>query len=290
MAERAVVVREVGPRDGLQREAPIPVERRLAFIGGLASCGFSDIEVAAFVSERAVPAMAGAAELVAALPTDLGCRWWALVPNARGAELAATAGIEHVTVTVSASEGYSQRNVHMTTEESARQALAIISMVAHADVVISCSFGSPYEAVIEPSAVARLAERFAAGGATVTLADTTGVASPRRLREVLALTGSGVGLHLHDTRGTALLNAYVAIELGVTRFDTAAGGLGGSPFAEDAGGNLATEDLVALLDDLGTRTGIDLGRLLEVDDLLGELVGKELPGRVARTRRGALQG
>lgn len=279
-----MAVREVGPRDGLQREAPIPLERRVELITGLAACGFADIEVAAFVSERAVPAMAGAAELVAALPSDPGCRWWALVPNARGAEMAAAAGIEHVTVTVSASQTYSQRNVHMTTEESSRQALAIVPTVGHADVVISCAFGSPYEAVIEPAEVARLAGRFATAGATVTLADTTGVASPRRLREVLSLTGTDVGLHLHDTRGSALLNAWVALELGVSRFDTSLGGLGGSPFAEDAGGNLATEDLVALLDDVGVATGIDLGRLLEVDELAEELLGRPMPGRVAHTR------
>jgi hydroxymethylglutaryl-CoA lyase len=287
VAERAVAVREVGPRDGLQREDPLPVDRRIELITSLAACGFSDIEVAAFVSERAVPAMAGAAELAAGLPKGAGCTWWALVPNAVGAERATAAGIDHVTITVSASEGYSQRNVHMSSEDSSLQALSIIPSVGRADVVISCSFGSPYEDVIDPADVARLADRFRAAGASVTLADTTGVASPRRLGEVLALTGAEVGLHLHDTRGSALVNAYVAMELGVTRFDTSVGGLGGSPFADDAGGNLATEDLVALLDDLGTTTGVDLDRLLAVDETLAGLIGRPLPGRVAQGVRRA---
>jgi hydroxymethylglutaryl-CoA lyase len=281
MAE--VSIREVGPRDGLQREAPMEPGRRLELIGALAACGFSDMEVAAFVSERAVPAMAGAAEIVAGLPPDSGCTWWALVPNLIGAERAATAGITDVTVTVSASEGYSQRNVGMSVEESAAQALAIIPTVPRADVVISCAFGSPYESTIDPEAVASLAARCTGAGATVTLADTTGVASPRRLRELLALTGTTVGLHLHDTRGTALVNAYAAFELGVRRFDTSVGGLGGSPFADDAGGNLATEDLVHLLDDLGVGTGVDLDRLVGVDALLRDWLGRALPGRVAET-------
>jgi len=281
VSEPDVVIREVGPRDGLQREEPLEPSRRLALIEGLAGCGFSEMEVAAFVSERAVPAMAGAAEVVAGLPEGAGCTWWALVPNLVGAERAIAAGIEHMTVTVSASEEYSRRNVGMGAEESAAQAESIAAAVPVADVVISCSFGSPYEGDIDPGAVAALAARFEAAGATVTLADTTGVASPRRLGSLLARTGTAVGLHLHDTRGSALVNAYAALELGVRRFDTSLGGLGGSPFAQDAGGNLATEDLVHLLDDLGTTTGVDLERLLAVDELLRGWLGRPLPGRVA---------
>jgi len=281
--EIAVAIREVGPRDGLQREAPVAPEQRLALIGALAAAGLGAMEVAAFVSERAVPAMAGAAQVVAGLPAGSGCTWWALVPNLIGAERALSAGIEHVTVTVSASEVYSQRNVGMGTEESAAQAMSIIPVVPEADVVISCAFGSPYEGDIDPESVAALAGRFTGAGASVTLADTTGVASPRRLRDVLGLTGTGVGLHLHDTRGSALVNAYAAIELGVTRFDTSVGGLGGWPFADDAGGNLATEDLVHLLDDIGCLTGVDLERLVDADEMLRELLGRPLASRVAET-------
>jgi hydroxymethylglutaryl-CoA lyase len=281
VADPTISIREVGPRDGLQREAPIPLVRRLELIAALARCGFADMEIAAFVSERAVPAMAGAADVVSGLPKDASCTWWALVPNVVGAQRAAAASIEHVTVTVSASERYSQRNVAMSVEESSEQALSIIATMPHADVVISCAFGSPYEGTIDPQEVARLTERFTTANASVTLADTTGVASPRRIREVLALTGTKVGLHLHDTRGSALVNAYAAIELGVTRFDTSVGGLGGSPFADDAGGNLATEDLVHLLDDLGLSTDIDLDGLIGVDESLQEILGRPLPSRVA---------
>src|SRR5580658_627083 len=274
--EPGVRVREVGPRDGLQGEAPLDVARRLALVEALVECGFGDIEVAAFVSERAVPAMAGAAELVAGLPAGAPCTWWALVPNVTGAERALRSGIDHLSVTVSCSEEYSRRNVSMSVAESAEQATVIASMVPFSDVVLSCAFGSPYEGTIPPDLVSGLAARCRAAGATVTLADTTGMATPRVVREVLAAAGTEVGVHFHDTRGTALLNAYVALELGITRFDTAVGGLGGSPFAAGAGGNLATEDLVYLLDDLGVHSGIDLDQLLAVNQRLSAWLGRPL--------------
>jgi hydroxymethylglutaryl-CoA lyase len=276
-----ISIREVGPRDGLQREAPLEAARRVSLIEALAECGFGAIEVASFVSERAVPAMAGAVDVVAALPVTADCTWWALVPNLTGAQRALSAGIDHVSVTVSCSEEYSQRNVAMSVGDSVAQALAITAAVPVADVVLSCAFGSPYEGAIDPSVVAALVDQFTGAGATVTLADTTGMATPRTVRGVLAATGSHVGLHLHDTRGTALLNAYAALDLGVTRFDTAVGGLGGSPFAQDAGGNLATEDLVYLLDDLGLRSGIDLDRLIAVNKRLADWLGRPLASRVA---------
>jgi hydroxymethylglutaryl-CoA lyase len=276
-----ISIREVGPRDGLQREAPLDVARRVSLIEALAECGLGAIEVASFVSARAVPAMAGAADVVAALPATAGCTWWALVPNMTGAERALAAGIDHVSVTVSCSEEYSRRNVAMSVAESVAQGLAITAAVPVADVVLSCAFGSPYEGFIDPSVVAALAEQVTGAGAAVTLADTTGVATPRRLRDVVAAAGSQVGLHLHDTRGTALVNAYAALDLGITRFDTSVGGLGGSPFAQDAGGNLATEDLVYLLDDLGLGTGIDLDRLIAVNKRLAEWLGRPLASRVA---------
>jgi hydroxymethylglutaryl-CoA lyase len=287
MTERPthVSIREVGPRDGLQGETPFDVARRLALIEGLVECGIAAVEVAAFVSERAVPAMAGAADLVAGLPSSSPCTWWALVPNVTGAERALSAGIDHVSVTVSCSEEYSRRNVGMSVEESVAQATTIATTVPFVDVVLSCAFGSPYQEVIDPAMVAALVTRFAGTGASVTLADTTGVATPRGVRAVLALTGNEVGLHFHDTRGTALLNAFSALELGVTRFDTAVGGLGGSPFAAGAGGNLATEDLVYLLDDLGIATGVGLDRLLAVNQRLSDWLGRQLPSRVALANR-----
>ncbi len=276
----ALTVREVGPRDGLQPEAPLAVRERLDLIRALAGAGLHDIEAVAFVSPRAVPAMADAAEVVAGLPGG-GVTWWALVPNVKGAALAAAAGIDHLTVTVSVSETYSMRNVGMTTAESMEAALTIAAAAPTVDVVLSCAFGSPYEGEIAPDAVARLAERCREAGASVTLADTTGVATPRRIADVLDLVGDQVGLHLHDTRGTALVNAYAAMERGVSRFDTAVGGLGGSPFAAGAGGNLATEDLVHLCDDLGVTTGVNLDALLDASALVARLVGRAVPSRVA---------
>jgi hydroxymethylglutaryl-CoA lyase len=289
----AISIREVGPRDGLQPEAPVPVATRVRLVTELVAAGVSTIEVAAFVSPKAVPAMAGAAEVMAALPRSPSVRHVALVPNVKGAELAAEAGVDALTLTVSASETYSQRNVHMSVEDSLAQVAAIRDAIGGdlpMDTVISCAFGSPYEGDLAPAAVAELGRRALATGSTsLTFADTTGVATPRRVRDLLAETGIDVGLHLHDTRGTALVNAYAALEVGVTRFDTAVGGLGGSPFAAGAGGNLATEDLVHLCDDLGVATGIDLEALLVISSQVAVMVGHAVPSRVAaagpRSRR-----
>jgi hydroxymethylglutaryl-CoA lyase len=203
----------------------------------------------------------------------------------KGAELAAQAGVDALTLTVSVSEAYSQRNVNMSVDESLAQVGAIRAAVGDdlpIDTVVSCAFGSPYEGDIAPGSVASLGRRALEGGSTsMTYADTTGMATPRRVRDLLAETGTDVGLHLHDTRGTALVNAYAALQAGVTRFDTAVGGLGGSPFAQGAGGNLATEDLVHLCDDLGVRTGFDLEALLAVSSQVAGVVGHPVPSRVA---------
>jgi hydroxymethylglutaryl-CoA lyase len=280
----SIAIREVGPRDGLQPEVPVPVATRVELITALITAGASIIEVAAFVSPKAVPAMAGAAEVIAALPRSPAVRV-ALVPNVKGAELAAEAGVDALTLTMSASEAYSQRNVHMSVDESLAQVGAIRAAVGDdlpIDAVVSCAFGSPYEGDIAPASVASLGRRALEGGSTsVTYADTTGMATPRRVRDVLAETGTDIGLHLHDTRGTALVNAYAALQAGVTRFDTAVGGLGGSPFAEGAGGNLATEDLVHLCDDIGVRTGFDLEALLAVSAQVAGVVGHPVPSRIA---------
>lgn len=210
----------------------------------------------------------------------------------RGAQLALEAGADELTVTISASEVYNERNVKMSTQES-EGSIAEIARLADAagvevDAVISCAFGSPYEGEIAPVAIAALAGRLVDAGATsITYADTTGMATPRRVHEVLgAVSAGGVvgerpGLHLHDTRGTALVNAYAALQHGIDRFDTSVGGLGGSPFAHGAGGNLATEALVAMLDDLGVRTGIAIEPLIEAATIIEELVGRPVPSGVA---------
>jgi hydroxymethylglutaryl-CoA lyase len=283
-----VGIRDVSPRDGLQGERPLPAEQRVELIARLVAANLHDIEVASFVSPRAVPAMAGAAEVVAAardLTAHLDVTLWALVPNVKGAELATAAGIDHLTITISASPAYSEKNTHMTLGEALEQVAAIRAAAPAAvlDAVISCCFGSPFAGEdVTAADVAAIAGRAGDVGVDqLTFADTTGMATPRRVTDVLAATGTGVGLHLHDTRGTALLNAWTAIGLGVERFDTALGGLGGSPFAPQAGGNLATEDLVLVLDDAGIETGIGLDVLLDAAPLLAELVGHDVPSRVA---------
>lgn len=316
----AVAIRDVGPRDGLQPEEPVAVEERIRLVEALVDAGLRRVEVAAFVSPKAVPAMAGAAEVVAGIDRRPGVAYAALVPNARGAEMAlATGRVDELTVTISASETYNRRNVRMSSDESVTAIEAIVGLAREArprhgtldgvpvdgvpvDAVISCAFGSPYEGEIAPADVVALARRLAGVGVSaLTFADTTGMATPRRIADlVAALDGAlsfdgghlvhggvamadlgGIGLHLHDTRGTALVNAYAALSLGVTRFDTAVGGLGGSPFAHGAGGNLATEELVALLDDLGITTGIDVDRLVDAALLVERLVGRPVPSGVA---------
>jgi hydroxymethylglutaryl-CoA lyase len=281
----AVSIREVGARDGLQNEAPLPVAERVALIEALLAAGVTRLEVAAFVSPKAVPSMAGAAEVVAAVGHPSGVIRAALVPNARGAEMAAASGVDELTVTISASAAYNERNVNMTIAESVAQIEMICAdATVPVDAVISCAFGSPYEGDIAPTAVADLADRLLASGATaITLADTTGMATPRRIDEVLAETGIAVGLHLHETRRTGLVNLYAGLQLGVRRFDTSVGGLGGSPFAAGAAGNVATEEAVALLDDLGFETGLDIERLIDAALLVEGMIGHPVPSRVAHT-------
>jgi hydroxymethylglutaryl-CoA lyase len=281
----AVVIRDVGPRDGLQPEAPVAVEDRVRLVEALAAAGVARIEAVAFVSPKAVPAMAGAAEVLAAVPRSAGVRYSALVPNVRGAELALEHQVDELTVTTSLSETYSRKNVNMSIDESVEAVAGICEAAGTVpvDAVLSCSFGSPYEGEIDPADVAALAQRLRDGGAAaITCADTTGMATPRRIAEVVDALGTDIGLHLHETRGTALVCAFAALQLGVTRFDTSVGGLGGSPFAAGAAGNLATEELVAMLDDLGVGTGIDVERLIDAAHLAGALVGRELPSRVAK--------
>ena len=284
----AISVREVGPRDGLQAEEPIEVEARARLVESLAHAGARDIEAVAFVSPKAVPSMAGAADVLASVERREGVRYWALVPNLRGAELALAAGIDALSVTLSASPAYSEKNTKMAVDE-ALLGLAKIAAVANGvpiDAVVSCAFGSPYEGDIAPRDVSSLARRCTEAGATsVTLADTTGMATPRRIDEVLSHTGNDVGLHLHETRGTGLVNAYAAMQLGVARFDTSVGGLGGSPFAAGAAGNLATEALVHLCDDLAVATGIDLDALVGIARDLEATLGHSVPSAVAAAGR-----
>lgn len=288
----SVRIRDVGARDGLQSESPLTVSQRVELIEAILAAGVVHLEIAAFVSPAAVPSMAGAAEIVAAIGPRPGVTRSALVPNLRGAQMAIASGVDELTVTISASAIYNERNVKMSIDESVAQ-IAAICRTADAppiDAVISCAFGSPYEGEISPTDVRVLVERLRGGGAAaITLADTTGMATPRRIDDVLELTGSDVGLHLHETRGTGLVNVYAALQADVRRFDCSVGGLGGSPFAAGAAGNVATEEVVALLDDLAVVTGIDVEALIEAALLVERFVGHRVPSRVAhvgpRSRR-----
>jgi hydroxymethylglutaryl-CoA lyase len=288
-----VQIREVGPRDGLQPERSLPVEVRADLVTDLAVyAGLREIEAVAFVSPKAVPAMAGAAELMALLrqrrvggEIPAATRFVALVPNVRGAQLALDAGVDALSVTVSASEGYSQRNVGMSREQAVAQAAEIFAVVGGSvdvDVVVSCAFGSPYEGDLDVVELVRLCELLRPSCTSLTLADTTGMATPRLIRAALAaLDPLAVGLHLHETRHTGLLNAFAGLEAGVRRFDTSVGGLGGSPFAAGAAGNVATEELVALLEAEGFATGVALEELCDVARRLGDTLGRRVPSAVA---------
>lgn len=279
-----VSIRDVGPRDGLQPESPTSVAARIELIDRLTAAGVRDIEAVAFVSPKAVPAMAGAADVMAGIDRRPEVRYWALVPNLKGAELAVAADVDAITVTVSASETYSQANVKQSVEESVAGVGGIVTVAGErpVDTVISCAFGSPYDETIGAFDVAAIVDDVRdAGSRHVTLADTTGIATPERIADVVTAVGSDVRLHLHDTRGTALTNAFAALLLGVSAFDTAVGGLGGSPFAHGAGGNLATEDLVHLCDGLGLDTGIDLDAMVATGGFVSGLVGRRVPSRVS---------
>jgi hydroxymethylglutaryl-CoA lyase len=281
-SRESVTIRECGPRDGLQAEAPMSPADRAWLANALARTGLREIEAVSFVSPRAVPAMAHAAEVVRALHGP-EVTWWGLVPNRRGAELAMEAGMANLTVTVSASPVYNEKNVGKSIDESLDEIRLIRALDAQLriDAVVSCAFGSTFGDGVTASMVADLVKRLQDLGVDqLTLADTTGVATPRRVDAVIDHTGHDVGLHLHDTRATALTNALHALDLGVRRFDTSVGGIGGSPFAPGAGGNLATEDLVLVLEDLGQATGVDLPALIAVNHQLGKRLGRALPSRV----------
>lgn len=269
------ILREVGPRDGLQPERPLPVDDRVRLIDALVAAGVHRVETVAFVSPDAMPAMDHAAEVMAFLPRDTIVRYSALVPNVRGAELALDTDVDELTVPISLSETTNQRTVRRTIDQSVAEIEEICRLADEipVDAVLSCAFGCAYEGEVSPRAVAQLAQRLRdAGCAAITCADTASMATPKRIEDVLSRTGTDVGLHLHDTRGTGLVNAFAALQLGVDRFDTSIGGLGGT---------LATEELVAVLDDLGVRTGIDLDALLVATELAADLVDHPLPSRVA---------
>ncbi|MET1002523.1 MAG: hydroxymethylglutaryl-CoA lyase [Acidimicrobiia bacterium] len=284
----AVEIREVGPRDGLQNEPPVPVAARVRLIDALSGTGLRRIEAASFVRAEAIPPMAGSAEVMATITRAPGVVYSALVPNPKGAELALAAGADELELVVSASETHNQKNVRRSVAESLIGACDLVER-AHAEsvlveAIVSTAFGCPYEGDVAPERVGQIAGHLLDAGADrLSFGDTTGMATPRRVNDLLdelARAGIGaerVGLHFHDTRGTALANVMAALERGVTRYDASVGGLGGCPYAPGASGNAVTEDLVHMLGDMGIDTGIDLDALLDCAHLAQEIVGRELP-------------
>ncbi|WP_203999392.1 hydroxymethylglutaryl-CoA lyase [Micromonospora lutea] len=287
-----VSIREVGPRDGLQNEAPIPTDAKVRLLDALSRTGVRRIEAVSFVHPRAIPQMADADEVWRRAQRVDGVRYSALVPNTRGAQRALAAGFTEIEVVVSASDTHNRRNVNRSTEESLDDIAELIDLLhdadAHAEVIVATSFGCPYEGDIDPARVAAIVDRVVRDGADrVAFGDTTGMGTPRRVRDLITAVRDRnadvpVLLHFHNTRGTALANLLTALELGVTEFDASVGGLGGCPYAPGASGNLATEEAVHMLHDMGVDTGIDLDALIEVAELAEELTGRSLPSGVLR--------
>jgi isopropylmalate/homocitrate/citramalate synthase len=285
------VLREVGPRDGLQNEQQVlPPETRAELVDRLAAAGLKRIEAASFVNPDRVPQMAGAEDVVAALDRRDGVVYAGLALNERGYERLRETGLGEVSFAVAATGSFSQRNAGASVEESVGAAERIVTRAREdglrASLTISVAFGCPFEGPVDPDRVVGIAERLAATGpGELVLADTIGVATPSRVRgliERVRVLGIPVGGHFHNTRNTGFANAYAALEGGVSMLDASVGGLGGCPFAPKATGNIATEDLVYLLEGEGVKTGVDLEALIAVSEWLEELLGRQLEGYLYR--------
>jgi hydroxymethylglutaryl-CoA lyase len=282
----SVSVREVAPRDGLQNEAPIPTAAKIQLIDALSGTGVQRIEAVSFVHPKAIPQMADADDVWAGITRNPRVRYSALIPNSRGAQRAIGAEFREIEVVVSASDTHNRRNLNRSTAESLNDIAALIPLVHDAgatlEVIVATSFGCPFEGDVDPERVASIVARVRGDGADrIAFGDTTGMATPRRVRDLLAAVRPDL-LHFHDTRGTGLANVLTALELGVTEFDASVGGIGGCPYAPGASGNIATEELVHMLDDMGIVTGIDLDALIKVAELAEKLLDRTLPSGVLR--------
>lgn len=282
----AVSIREVAPRDGLQNEEPIPTDHKVTLIDALSGTGVRRIEAVSFVHPKAIPQMADADEVWSRAWHNPDVRYSALIPNTRGAERAIKAGFREIEVVVSASDTHNRRNLNRSTEESLADITGLIPLIhaagATVEVIVATSFGCPFEGDIDPGRVASIVERVRADGADrIAFGDTTGMATPRRVRDLLSVVRPDL-LHFHNTRGTGLANVLTALDLGVSEFDASVGGIGGCPYAPGASGNIATEELVHMLEDMGIRTGIDLDALIKVAELAETLLGRTLPSGVLR--------
>lgn len=288
-----VSIYEVSPRDGLQNErAIVPLRSKLRLIDALIASGLTRIEITSFVSPKWIPQLADADEVAEHAARAPGVRLSALCPNPRGLARAMTAGIGEIAVFVSASETHNRKNVNKTVAET----LAIFEETIGAALAgglrvrgyVSTAWGCPYEGDVDPHRVRTIAKQLIDLGCyQISLGDTIGVGTPRQTARVLTIVGAEIppdriAMHMHDTRGTALANVLVGLEMGIRDFDASVGGMGGCPYAPGAAGNLATEDLVYMLHGMGIQTGIDLERLVEAGKVAESLVGHPLPGKVHR--------
>jgi isopropylmalate/homocitrate/citramalate synthase len=275
-----VTICDVGPRDGLQNEPEVLEPAvRAELVNRLAAAGLPRIEAASFVRAEAVPQMAGAEEVVAAIDRRRGTEYSGLALNEQGYDRLVSTGLDRVNFTVAATDSFSLRNANQSAADAQDAAERVIQRSElPVTLTISVAFGCPFEGAVDPGVVAGIAERFSSN-AEIVLADTIGVATPRQVRALVERTGAP-GVHLHNTRNTGYANAVAALDAGATLLDASCGGLGGCPYAPRATGNIATEDLVYLLHGEGIDTGIDLDRLIEVSSWLEGRLGRPLEGQV----------
>jgi (R)-citramalyl-CoA lyase len=276
-----VTICDVGPRDGLQNEPEtLPPATRAEFVNRVAAAGLPRIEAASFVRPDAVPQMAGAEEVVGAIQRRAGTEYSGLALNDKGYERLAASGLDRVNFTLAATDSFSRRNANQSIQEAQAGAERVLERSKlPVTLTISVAFGCPFEGRVDPGVVTEIAARFSP--AEIVLADTIGVATPRQVRELVERTGAP-GIHLHNTRNTGYANAVAALEAGATLFDASCGGLGGCPYAPRATGNVATEDLVYLLEGDGVETGVDLDALIATSGWLEGVLGRQLEGQVYR--------
>jgi isopropylmalate/homocitrate/citramalate synthase len=282
-----ISISEVGPRDGLQNERDVvPAETRAELVNRLARTGLWRIEAASFVRDEAVPQMASAEAVVAGIERRDGVEYAGLVLNEKGFERFQASGLDRVNVTLGATESFNQRNANASLGEAKERASRIATArPAKTTVTISVAFGCPFEGRVDPAVVSGLVDHFRRLGAQeIVLADTIGVATPRQVRTLVEQTKAD-GFHGHNTRNTGFANAYAALEAGATTLDASVGGLGGCPFAPRATGNIATEDLVYMLEGDGVETGVDLDALIAISEWLEGVLGRQLEGQLYRAGR-----
>ena len=291
MNPQKVVITDVGPRDGLQNQPKIlSIDERLALVQAIAAAGVPQIEVGSFVSPKAVPAMAGTDQMFANLVrSGFGTPTIALIPNMKGYQLARDAGAKTVCMVLYASDGMAQKNAAMTMAEAELVTLDILKLAVNDGIqviaTIAVAFGCPFDGPTDPAIVENAVAKFIAAGADqVVLADTIGAAHPQQVRELTARLvqqhgAEKLGCHFHDTRAMGLANVYAAVESGIRRFDSSIAGLGGCPFAPGASGNVATDDIAMMLQQMGFETGIDLDKLMHASDLAQSMTGTAPGGR-----------